>query len=137
MYRIRVNNRTKQLIQNTAEMCHLSVSSIIRTVGKLVCSGRVCPCVDDRQSCYVKHRNGNVVKIKISEVYHRNLDIFVSADNMEFPSGLATVKQFRQCIVAACLDTVNRYEDEYRRLAELERQMQRINNGTNLLRDWQ
>lgn len=124
MYRMRMSEKAKNLIEETAEMCGLSVSSIFRTVGKWIENGRVSVCPSEKGVCRVRRKDGNVVKIKISENYHRNLTLFMSVENFTMPGEINSAKDFRKCIIAACIDTVNRYRAEHERLAALDRQMQ-------------
>lgn len=82
-------------------MVGLSVSSIMRRVKHKMYTHRLEVVGEDVVA--VTHRNGNVIKFQIPSTYHKLLDGWLTAD-ME-PLNIRETRAFRNCLVAACLDT--------------------------------
>jgi hypothetical protein len=101
MYSLRANEKTQLLVKEVADMVGLSVSSIMRKVKRKMDTGRLAIVHEDVVA--VTHRNGNVIKFQIPSTYHKFLDGWLTAD-ME-PLNIRETHKFRNCLVAACLDT--------------------------------
>lgn len=116
MYSLRINERTKKLIEEVSGITGLTVSSIMRKVRTKMDKGRIRPA--DGKEYAVFQRNGNVINYKVTEIYHNNLSDWITAD-MEPVSG-HDINRFRSCLVAACLDAKEQNAAKTQKKKELD-----------------
>jgi hypothetical protein len=114
MFSLRVNFRGKVLIMETAEMCGITVSAVLRTVALWVKNGRVTFADADKKTVALKDRNGNVINYEISAIYHEDVSEFLTAD-IKLPEQCVSQKDFRSMVIAACLDTQKKARPEWER----------------------
>ena len=125
MYSLRVNKRTKQLVEEVADMVGLSVSSIMRKVRIKMDKGKIYPA--DGKEYSVVQPNGNVINYKVSEIYHNELSDWLTAE-IE-PISRRSINLFRSCLVAACLDTKAKSEVAFRRKQKLDNELKDYENS--------
>jgi hypothetical protein len=68
----------------------------------------------------VKDRSGNVINYESMQIYHTDLNDFLSAD---IKNPCESQKEFRTLLIAACLDTQAKCRVEWERRKELDRQL--------------
>jgi hypothetical protein len=122
MFCLRVNFKTKVLIMETAEMCGLTVTDVLRTVARWIDKGRVLFADPEKTTATVREKNGNVINLKISPDYHTELLDFLSAD-ITMPKYCESQKQFRSLVVAACVVTQRKVRPEWERQKDFDRQL--------------
>jgi hypothetical protein len=122
MFCLRVNFKTKVLIMETAEMCGLTVTDVLRTVARWIDKGRVLFADPEKTTATVREKNGNVINLKISPDYHAELLDFLSAD-ITMPKYCESQKQFRSLVVAACIVTQRKVRPEWERQKDFDRQL--------------
>lgn len=118
MYSIRVNSETKELVEEVANMVGLSVSSIFRKVRIKMERKKLVPI--NRNTVAVTHRDGKVINIRVRVFYHNILDAWMTAD-IE-PISRYQTRDFRSCLIAACLDTKQASIEHFKRIQALEEQ---------------
>lgn len=124
MYSIRVNARTKALVEEVADMVGLSVSSIFRKVQRKMLTGSLELLGDDVVA--VKRMNGDVIKIKVNAFYHNSFDGWLTAD-IE-PLGVRETRNFRNCLIAACTDTRNLSKEQYEKKKQMDKTLDLYNS---------
>lgn len=120
MFSLRVNFKTKVLVMETAEMCGISVSDVLRKVAVWIKSGRLAIANESKTSVMVKDRNGNVINHEVCANYHKNLEDFLTAD-IENPC--QSQQQFRTMLIAACLDVQSKCRPEWERMQDLDKKL--------------
>lgn len=123
MFCLRVNFKGKVLILETAEMCGIPVSSVFRTVSHWIKNGRLTFSNVEKTAVEVKDKKGNVINYKNLQIYHTDLDDFLSAD-IENPC--ESQKQFRTLLIAACLDTQAKYRPEWERKKDMDKRLKEL-----------
>ena len=118
MYSLRVNAKTKKLVEEVADMVGLTVSSIMRKVCAKMENGKIRRAQEDDTIFLLTQRDGNVINIKVPKSYHNDCDCWITAE-ME-PINAHKTKLFRSCIVAACLDTVAKNAARHTKKKELD-----------------
>lgn len=124
MYSLRVNAKTKQLVETVADMVGLSVSSIMRKVKRKMEKGKIFPA--DGKDYSVVHLNGDVINIKIPKTYHMGLSEWITAD-MDPVDG-HNINLFRSCLVAACLDVKTRSAAQHQKIVKLNKELKEYEN---------
>lgn len=125
MYSLRVNKRTKQLVEEVADMVGLTVSSIMRKVRIKMDKGKIFPA--DEKDYSVVHLNGDVINFKIPKTYHMGLSEWITAD-MDPVDG-HSINRFRSCLVAACLDVKTRSAAQRQKIARLDKELKDYENS--------
>ena len=125
MYSLRVNKKTKNLIEEVAGMAGLPVSEILRRTAKKMQSGKLIP-IDENTIGVQQRSSGNVINFFVSANYHKELGDFVTADMPPIP--FREGKVFRSCLVAACLDSRDKAREQYNRISWMNRELAEYNS---------
>lgn len=118
MYSLRVNAKTKELVEEVADMVGLTVSSIMRKVCAKMENGKIRRAPEDETIFLLKQRDGNVINIKVPKTYHMDLSEWITAE-MD-PIDGHSINLFRSSLVAACLDTVAKNAARHAKKKELD-----------------
>lgn len=125
MLSLRVNFPTKVLVMETAEMCEMPVSSVLRTVAFWVKKGRLAFANPAKTEVMVKDRSGNVINYEVNGIYHKDLIDFLTAD-ITMPKECESQKEFRTLLIAACLDTQAKYRPEWERKKDMDKRLKEL-----------
>lgn len=123
MFSLRVNFETKVLVMETAEMCGVSVSDVMRTVAKWIKSGRAAFVPKSKNTVAIRDRHGNVINYEIDKNYHNSVADFLTAD-IENPC--ESQQQFRAILIAACKDTQRKCRPEWERMQSLDKKLKEL-----------
>lgn len=130
MFSLRVNFKTKMLIEETAAIAGLSVSEILRRVDAKVRAGKICPAENRVDRVAVQQYNSdNVIIYTIPENYHNHLTEVVTADIP--PMAGRIQKEFRKFVVAACLDTRAKSIRLYEKKKLYDQELERANRSAD------
>jgi hypothetical protein len=124
MYSLRVNTKTKELVEEVAAMVDLSVSAIIRKVRKKMENGRLK--FIGGGNVEITRINGNVIIFHVSKRYHSELSEWLTSDIS--PVEKKNTTEFRTCLVAACLDSRNQSREQYDRISRMNREFAEYNS---------
>lgn len=127
MYSLRVNAKTKQLVETVADMVGLSVSSIMRKVRTKMEKGKIRPVSGEDTIYALTQRNGNVINFKIPKTYHADLSEWLTAE-MD-PIDGHSINLFRSCLVAACLDVKTRSAAQHQKIVQLDKELKEYENS--------
>ena len=124
MYSLRVNKKTKELVEEVSAMVDLSVSSIIRKVKAKMANGKLKTVGEGNVA--ITRINGNVIIFHVSKKYHTELSEWLTSDMS--PVEKRDTTKFRTCLVAACLDTRRQSIARYQKLRQLDESFKNYNS---------
>ena len=125
MFVLRVNTKTKELIEEVSQIVGLSTSELMRRAARKMERNRLC-LLDETTVAVKSASSGNVINFHISKTYHDFLDEFVVSD-ME-PLAPGESKRFRTCLIAACLDTRAKSQELFLRRQRLNEEYNQFNS---------
>lgn len=120
MYSLRVNRKTKTLVEEVADMVGLPVSEILRRTARKMQNGKLIP-IDENTIGVQQTSSGNVINFFISANYHKELGDFLTVDMPPIP--VREWKVFRSCLIAACLDSRGKAREQHDRIARMNREL--------------
>jgi hypothetical protein len=126
MYSLRVNTRTKELIEEVAGIVGLSTSEIMRRAARKMERNNL-RLLNETTVAVLQASTKNVIKFHIPKTYHNFLDDFVVSD-ME-PLAPRESKHFRTCLIAACLDTRAKSQELHLRQQRLDEEYEKFNSA--------
>ena len=107
----------------TVTICGLSgISELIRKCANFAAKGRLT--LDADGWVNVTRKDGNVVKFIIPEFYYKNVDEMITVDGMEEFPQIANQQDFRQMVIAQCLDLQSQCRPEWERKAIMDAELQ-------------
>lgn len=124
MYSLRVNTKTKELVEEVAAMVDLSVSAIMRKVRKKMENGKLK--FVGGGNVEITRINGNVIIFHVSKRYHSELSEWLTSDIS--PVEKRDTTEFRTCLVAACLDSRSQSVARYQKLRQLDESFKNFNS---------
>ena len=125
MYSLRVNTKTKELIEEVAAIVGLSTSELMRRAARKMERNNL-RLLNETTVAVVQTSDKNVITFHVSKTYHHFLDEFVVSD-ME-PLAPRESKRFRTCLIAACLDTRAKSQELFLRRQRLNEEYSKFNS---------
>lgn len=126
MYSLRVNTKTKELVEEVAAIVGLSTSELMRRAARKMERNNL-RLLNETTVAVLQASTKNVINFHISKTYHNFLDDFVVSD-ME-PLAPRESKHFRTCLIAACLDTRAKSQELHLRQQRLDEEYEKFNSA--------
>ena len=124
MYHIRFNKESKRIMSETVAICEMqSISELIRKCANFAAKGRLT--LDADGWVNVTRKDGSVVKLLIPEVYYKNVDEMITVDGMEEIPEIGNQREFRQMVIAQCLDLQSQCCPEWERKSIMDAELKR------------
>lgn len=113
MYHIRFNSEGKRIMTETVTICGLSgISELIRKCANFAVKGRLT--LDSDGWVNVTRKDKTVVKLLIPRIYYKKANEIITVDGLEkLPEEIGSQQEFRQMVIAQCLDLQSQYRDEW------------------------
>lgn len=112
----------------TVTICGMqSVSELIRKCANFAAKGRLT--MDNDGWVNVIRKDGTVVKMLIPLFYYKNVDEMITVDGMEEIPQIGNQQEFRQLIIAQCLDLQAQCRPEWERKAVLDAELNKALQG--------
>lgn len=108
----------------TVTICGLSgISELIRKCANFAAKGRLT--LDADGWVKITRKNGNVVKLLIPQIYYKHVDEMITVDGMEEIPEIGNQQEFRQMVIAQCLDLQAQCRTEWERKASMDAELKR------------
>ena len=124
MYHIRFNSEGKRIMTETVTICGLSgISELIRKCANFAAKGRLT--LDADGWVNITRKNGNVVKLLIPRIYYKKANEMITVDGLEkLPEEIGNQQEFRQMVIAQCLDLQAQCRTEWERKRIMDAELQ-------------
>ena len=107
-------------MSETVTICGLSgISELIRKCANFAAKGRLTMDADGWVN--VTRKDGNVVKFLIPNVYYKNVDEMITVDGMDEIPEIGNQQEFRQMVIAQCLDLQAQCRPEWERKKDMDK----------------